>query len=548
MSHRLVRTFLPVPPLPAGRPNLVLAGFMGTGKTEAGRRSAALLGLPFVDADSVAERRAGRSIPEIFERDGEDAFRRLEREVLRDLAALSGTVIATGGGAVLHREAFALLSAGAEVAVLTAAPPALMARIGAAGGRPLLAADRAVEMDRLLERRSAAYAAAGTPLDTTDRSPDEVAAELAARYRGRAASGTPVRIDVPSGDGSYPVLVGPGAIEALGRELARLRPAARRAVVVVDEVVDGSVGEQVTSALRKAGIEAGPRARLPAGEAAKVLSCVELLWNRFRDDGLDRTGAVVAVGGGAALDTAGFAAATYARGVPLVNVPTTLLAAVDAALGGKVAIDHAGVKNLVGAFHNPSLVVADTSALTSLPTRVFRAGLAECVKAAVLAAPVMLDLLAGTPDRPVPAPVEWIVEQSVRIKAGYVAVDPHDHSLRQALNLGHTFGHAVEAASDYAVPHGEAVAVGLLAAARLGAELGVTDPALPDSLGALLESLGLPVRPPDGLTPERLLAALAGDKKRRSGRPVVILPAAVGGAELVEGLAGEDLVRMLTRR
>jgi shikimate kinase/3-dehydroquinate synthase len=548
MSYRLVRTFLPVPPLPAGRPNLVLAGFMGTGKTEAGRRSAALLGLPFVDADSVAERRAGRSVAEIFHRDGEAGFRRLEREVLRDLAALSGTVIATGGGAVLHREAFALLSAGAEVAVLTAAPPALMARIGAAGGRPLLAADRAVEMDRLLERRSAAYAAAGTPLDTTDRSPDEVAAELAARYRGRAASGTPVRIDVPSGDGSYPVLVGPGAIEALGRELARLRPATRRAVVVVDEVVDGSVGEQVTSALREAGIEAGPHARLPAGEAAKVLSCVELLWNRFRDDGLDRTGAVVAVGGGAALDTAGFAAATYARGVPLVNVPTTLLAAVDAALGGKVAIDHAGVKNLVGAFHNPSLVVADTSALTSLPTRVFRAGLAECVKAAVLAAPAMLDLLAGTPDRPVSAPVEWIVEQSVRIKAGYVAVDPHDHSLRQALNLGHTFGHAVEAASDYAVPHGEAVAVGLLAAARLGAELGVTDPALPDSLGALLESLGLPVRPPDGLTPERLLAALAGDKKRRSGRPVVILPAAAGGAELVEGLAGEDLVRMLTRR
>jgi len=539
VSPELTRTLLPVPPLPAGRPNLVLAGFMGTGKTEVGQRAASRLGLPFVDADQVVMRRAGRSVAEIFDRDGEAAFRRLERDVLADLGRLSGTVIATGGGAVLDPQAFAGVGEEAEVAVLTATPASLAARIGGTGGRPLLGAEPAGEIGRLLEQRAAAYAAAGTPVDTTDRSPDEVAAELAARYRRRAATGTPVRVDVASPDGSYPVLVGPGALDALGAELARLRPATRRVVVVVDEQVDVSAGHRVTQVLREAGIEAGPRCRLPAGEAAKSLSCVESLWERFREDGLDRSGAVVAVGGGATLDTAGFAAATYARGVPLVNVPTTLLAAVDAALGGKVAIDHAGVKNLVGSFHNPSLVVADTLALASLPRRIFRAGLAECVKAAVLASPVMLDLLTGTP-------VEWVVEQAVRIKAAYVAADPKDQSLRQALNLGHTFGHAIEAATDYAVPHGEAVAVGLVAAVRLGVELGVTDPALPGSLRSLLDRLGLPVAPPAGLDRDRLLAALAGDKKRRSGRPVVILPVS-GGAELVEGLTGDDLVHALTR-
>ena len=545
MTTQLTRTFLPAPPPPAGRPNLVLAGFMGTGKTAAGRRAAVRLGLPFVDADELAVRRAGRSIAEIFRHDGEAAFRRLEGEILRDLAVLSGTVIATGGGAVLHREAFAALAQASEVAVLTAAPTTLTTRLGTDAARPLLPGDRTRELGWLLEQRAAVYAAAGPLLDTTDRSPDEVAAELASRYSGRAATASAVQVDVPAGERSYPVLVGAGAVDGLGQELARLRPATRRVVVVVDERVDASVGEQVSRALADGGIGAGARCRLPAGEAAKTVSCLELLWNRFRDDGLDRSGAVVAVGGGAALDTAGFAAATFARGVPLVNVPTTLLAAVDAALGGKVAIDHAGVKNLVGAFHNPCLVAFDISALATLPGRVLRAGLAECVKAAVLASPVTLELLAAAPVGSASLPLEWIVEQSVRIKAGYVGADPHDHSLRQALNLGHTFGHAIEAASDYAVPHGETVAIGLLAAARLGTQLGVTDPALPDALHALLDRLRLPDRPPPGLAPERLRAALAGDKKRRSGRPVVILPRR-GGAELVEGLAAADLVAVLT--
>jgi shikimate kinase/3-dehydroquinate synthase len=548
MTPALTRTFLPAPPLPPGRPRLVLAGFMGTGKTEAGRRAAALLGLPFVDADEVAVRRAGRSVDEIFERKGEAAFRRLEEQVLADLAQLSGVVIATGGGAVLHTEAFAAVCDGAEVAVLTAAPEVLAERIGRSGGRPLVGTDDPGAIARLLQQRGALYAAAGGLLDTTTRPPDEVAAALVARYRrrtGEPAAGTPARIEVASGGGSYPVLVGAGAIELLAAELARVRPGIGRAVVVVDEQVESTVGPRVTEVLRAGGIETRARYPLPAGEAAKSLSCVADLWTWFRAEGLDRTGVVVAVGGGATLDVAGFAAATYARGVPLVNVATTLLACVDASLGGKVAIDHDDVKNLVGSFHDPTLVVADTSVLTSLPGRVFRAGLAECVKAAVLASRGMLELVAGPPcGDELPVRVDWIVEQSVRIKAAYVAADPEDRLLRQSLNLGHTFAHAIEAASDYAVPHGEAVAVGLVAAARLGVEVGSTTPDLPGSVQGTLERLGLPVRPPAGLSPERVRTAVAGDKKRRAGRPVLIVPAA-GGAELVEGLTAEDVLGKL---
>jgi 3-dehydroquinate synthetase len=241
---------------------------------------------------------------------------------------------------------------------------------------------------------------------------------------------------------------------------------------------------------------------------------------------------VVAVGGGAVLDVAGLAAATYARGVALVNVPTTLLAMVDAGLGGKVAIDHGAAKNLVGAFHPPRLVLADPAVLRSLPDRELRSGFAEIVKAAVLASPLLLDVLEreDVGDR-----LEWVVEQAVRVKAGYVAADSRDRGLRRSLNLGHTFAHAIEAASEYRVSHGEAVACGLIAAARLGAHHGVTDPRLEGRLHAILERLGLPTLAPEQLDRARLLEAIAADKKRRSGHAAFVVPAS-GGAALLEGV------------
>ena len=240
----------------------------------------------------------------------------------------------------------------------------------------------------------------------------------------------------------------------------------------------------------------------------------------------------MAIGGGAVLDAAGFCAATYARGIALVNVPTTLLSMVDASLGGKVAIDHAGAKNLVGSFHPPRLVLADPAVLASLPERELRTGLAEVVKAGILASPLLLDVLETEDPTAI---LEWIVEQSVRIKAGYVAADPRDAGVRRSLNLGHTFAHAIESASDYAVSHGEAVASGLVAAARLGTHHGITDPAVEERTLSILEHLGLPTSPPAGLDTDRMLSAIAADKKRRSGKAVFVVPAP-GGAALLEGL------------
>ncbi|MGH2664118.1 MAG: bifunctional shikimate kinase/3-dehydroquinate synthase [Actinomycetota bacterium] len=527
---------LPAPRLPPGSPQLVVTGFMGTGKTTAGRRAAELLELPFFDLDEVVQERAGMPIDTLIFRRGETAFRSLERAVVADAARLSGALVATGGGAPTDRGSFAALADDAETAVLVADPAALRDRLGAGDGRPLLGPNPGARIDALLAERADAYRAAGHAVETSNRSLEAVAAELVERYRRRRGSG-PARIFLETPGGSSEVVVGAGVLATVGRRTTSLVLDARRAAVVADPAVIAAA-EAVTDALSAAGLHV-LRIEVPSGEPAKSVEVVSGLWSSFRESGLDPGDVVVAVGGGATLDAAGFAAATYTRGVALVNVPTTLLAMADAAIGGKVAIDHAGAKNTVGAFHHPRLVIADPDLLATLAP-VLAGGMAEVVKAAVLASPLVLEHLERDPD----AGHGWIVEQAVRIKAAYVAADPFDRGLRWSLNLGHTFGHAIEAASGYRVSHGDAVAAGLVAAARLGATLGTTDPNLAERLAVLVERFGLPSTPPDGLDREDLLRAMAADKKRRGGRAAFVVPAP-GGAELVEGLDPREAIAAL---
>jgi 3-dehydroquinate synthase len=369
-----------------------------------------------------------------------------------------------------------------------------------------------------------------------------VGVALAERYRA-ATDGDAARISVSGPDGPYPVVVRPGALAEAGPEVRTALPGTVLAVLVVDASVDRSAGEQVAASLRAPGLRVEPVV-VPAGEAAKRLDVVAALWSRFVQLGLDRTSVVVAVGGGAVLDAAGFAAATYARGVPLVNVPTTLLAMADAGVGGKTAIDHDGAKNSVGAFHHPRLVLADPATLATLAIRDLRAGLAEVVKMAATASPLVLDVLEAMPEGTggAPADLAWIVEQAVRMKAAYVAEDAADTGLRHTLNLGHTIAHGLEGASAFGLPHGEAVAIGLVAESRFGEACGITPPGTADRLAALLARLHLSVSPPPGLDAAAIAAAMGSDKKRRGGRAVVVVPAP-GGAELVEDV---DLLELLT--
>ena len=549
--NEISSTILAAPDLPPGRPNLVVTGFMGTGKSTAGREAANLLGFPFVDTDALIERRTGRSVQALFAEEGEAGFRALERTALRDVARLSGTVIATGGGAVLHDEEFALLKSTAEVIVLTADPAVMAARVRAGEGRPMLRDERPIEerIRELVDARAERYAAAGTPIDTSHGIRKSAAREAVARYRRAAGPDASLaRFEVAAPGSASSVLIGRDAFERLPTELCAAMPALVLAVVVAEEAVAGPGGpaERVAASLAGNGIRCIP-ATVAGGERRKDLATVTALWDAFRAAGLSRTDAVIAVGGGATLDAVGFAAATYARGVPLVNVPTTLLAMVDASLGGKVGIDHDATKNLIGAFHHPSAVVADPDVLETLPSAVVRHGLAEAVKAAVIASPAMLDVLDRAPldGRGLPTHIEWIVEQAVRIKGAYVAADPADRGLRHSLNLGHTFAHAIESASGYEVAHGDAVAIGTIAAARLGERFDMTPAGTAGRLRATFERFGLPAHAPAGLDGEAMAAAMRSDKKRRAGRSVFVVPAE-GGAALLEGIDPHDALQALT--
>jgi 3-dehydroquinate synthetase len=339
-------------------------------------------------------------------------------------------------------------------------------------------------------------------------------------------------------------------MDRLARAVSRVVPDARRAAVVADA---GAAHPWATVTARSAagdGLTVDEPILLPPGEQAKSATTLEDLWARFRAIGLTRQDPVIAVGGGATLDVAGFAAATFSRGVPLVNVPTTLLAMVDASLGGKVGIDHAGAKNMVGTFHHPAVVIADLEALGTLPDRARRAGLAECVKAGLVASPLVIDVLEQAlqePGDPVTRKglVAWLAEQAIRIKAAYVREDPFDRDLRHALNLGHTFAHAIESATGYSILHGEAVAIGLVAAARLGSTAAhLSEGGLVPRLERMLPRLGLPIRPPEGVDPIDVVEAFGADKKRR-GRGLTFVVPAPDGAHLVHRVDAEDALSAL---
>jgi 3-dehydroquinate synthase len=510
---------------------------MGTGKSTSGPLAADLLGMPYVDLDRRQERIAGMQIARIFDELGEPAFRDIESRALVEAALLSGTVIASGGGAApLHPKEYANLAEGNVPVVLTSTPEAIERRVGDAADRPLLTSSPGEQIRALLAERAEAYAAAGESLDTTDVPSETTAEEIAALYRKRVPDERTI-IEVAAGHG--PVIIGEGGLAVCGPEIASRVPDARTAALVSDPNA-GQTADAVAGSIAAAGLEVS-RISLPPGEGAKTLTALGDLLTALREHHVEPTDVVVSVGGGATLDAGGFAAATYARGIALVNVPTTLLAMVDASLGGKVAIDHAGAKNLVGSFHPPALVIADPEALSSLPERDLRTGLAEIVKAAVLASPFLLDFL-DTEDAT--ARLEWLVEQAVRIKAGYVAADPRDRGVRRSLNLGHTFAHALESTTDYGISHGEAVSIGLVAAARLGAEHGVTDPGTAERLRSILDALGLPVEPASGLDPDAVVEAMGADKKRRSGSAVFVVPTP-GGAALLEGIDPRDAASFL---
>jgi shikimate kinase/3-dehydroquinate synthase len=577
---------------PGASSNLTLTGFMGTGKTAVAQEIARRTGREFVDMDAVIEAREGMPVGEIFRQKGEAHFRRLEAALCRELAARSGVqagssqratsqsaatgypeaaigeegpvlpvlsesegsevkgsdaqgrcaeargkglVIATGGGALipdLNRE---ILIGSGPVVCLTASVDEILRRLDAARDRPLLdVPDRRARIATLLDERAEAYRRIPLQVDTTDLP----VAAVADRVLSAAASLSSTVIPVRHPGGAYAIHLGGGLLAQVGVRL-RAQGLGGPIALVTNPTVGHLYAKPVVQSLEAAGYAVTP-CMVPDGEAYKTLDTVRALYDDFVEAGLDRRGTVLALGGGVVGDMAGFVAATYLRGVALVQVPTTLLAMVDASVGGKAAVDHPRGKNLIGAFKQPALVLADPDTLATLPAAELATGLAEVVKAGLIGDPVLWEQI----ERYGPAPLPWLVERALRVKVAIVEEDPYERGRRAVLNLGHTVGHALELLSGYDLPHGSAVSVGLVAAARLSAHRGLCDDGLPVRVEGVLARLGLPTTY-RGFTPDQIWRAMATDKKRRGTRRRFVLLRAIGDVLVTDQVTREDITEVL---
>jgi len=518
-------------------PRLYLAGLMGAGKTTVAERIAAWLGCPVIDVDREVERRAGTTVAELWSSRGEAAFRAAEREAVgRIVESEEPAVVALGGGTLEDpgsRERLAAWGRG----VWLDAPAGLLARRAAGAERPLLAgADGRREAEERLAALAAArlprYRALGHRVGVDGREVEAVAVEVLRALEWPS----PARI---AGE----VVAGRDAAGRAATLLSDALPAVRPGPVVVvsDPIVRGLHGEALETGLAAGGWEPA-WCVLPAGEPAKEVDGLVVIWDALLAAGADRDTPLVVLGGGAAGDVGGMAAATWKRGIPLALFPTTLLAQVDAAIGGKNAIDRNGVKNIVGTFHFPALVASDPLCLLTLPEREWRSGWAEVVKAGLIGDPELFALCEAEPGAIAARRldvVEVAIERAVRVKVEVVADDPREAGRRRVLNLGHTLGHAIESEACGDVSHGEAVSIGLVAAARLAEREGVAAKGLADRVAAALVGLGLPTAVPVGLDPGRLVERVRHDKKRAGGRLHVVLPARPGTIEVlpVDGAA-----------
>ncbi len=519
-------------PSSSSPPNIVLTGFMGVGKSAVGREVAARLGRPFVDLDDLIEQKAGMSITDIFAQKGEKAFRAQEVMALREVAAQRGLVIATGGGALVDAANREMMARGSLVICLTASVSAIEARIGDAADRPLLAGpDKQQRIVALMNERAAAYAEIPHWIDTSEKSISQVADEVIAL--AESGLGGRLRLPVQLHDGSgYDIMLGAGLLQE-APALLHERNLVGDVVIVSDE----NVAPHWSGPLLDAFAQSGGRATLvtlPAGEAHKNLASIARLYDEFLAAGLDRSGIVIALGGGVVGDMTGFAAATYLRGVRFVQIPTSLLAMVDSSVGGKTGVDLPQGKNLVGAFKQPELVIIDPDLLSTLPPDEFRNGLGEVIKHGIIADARLFAQLEGDG----PASLESMIARALRVKIGVVQRDPFEQGERAHLNLGHTFGHAIEQVSGYTIPHGQGVGLGLIAAARLAAARGLCAPDIPQRVQDVVMRMGLPTQL-TGYDPAAIVAAMITDKKRKGGRVRFVLPRAIGDVGVYDDV-GED--------
>ncbi len=499
-------------------PHIFIYGPPGAGKSTIGKVLARNLNLPFVDLDHVIETNAGMSISQMMNQQGERAARDMETTALKQIINAKDSMIALGGGALLREENRTLIENNGRVILLMAELNTLLGRLTSdSNQRPLLAGDLHEKLTSLLATRKEHYNSFPLRFDA-NQVPEELVWQIQVvlgRFHLTAMA-------------DYDVIV--ESVEQIGYLLHER--GLQNPIIVTDKNVARIHLEIVIASLQEAGYEAKALI-IPAGEDHKNLETVNQLWKSFLENGLDRKSTIIALGGGVIGDLAGFAASTFMRGVSWVCMPTTLLAMVDAFLGGKTGFDLPEGKNLIGSFHPPKLVLADPQVLKTLPEEEFRSGLAEVVKHGIISDPELFNLCGRGLDW-IKEHLEEIVKRAMSVKIKIIEEDPYEKGFRAALNLGHTVGHAVEIVSGFRLRHGEAVAIGMVVEAKLAERLTVAGKGLSETVTETLKALSLPIQIPGELSREEIIRAMRVDKKKSNGIMRFALPVEIGKVELVD--------------
>ena len=549
---------------------IVLVGLSGVGKSSVGRELAERLGWPLVDTDDLVRERSGQTPAQFIVAKGEPAFRDIEAQAVIEAVKRESAVIATGGGAFQRPANRRALAERGLVCFLDAPPAEIARRLRAApeaSDRPLLGDDVEARLGELDGERRGQYNHADVWVPCLGLTPGDVAARIIQRWSadGERLLGLPQRLErvgatgpalapaaiVDTGIERYPIWVGAGERRRLPERMKMLGLEGRVFLISDADVIEHH-GASIAEALDSAGI-AGASYVIPPGEASKSLRVAQELYTWLASERAERRDVIVALGGGVVGDLAGYVAATYLRGMPVIQLPTSVLAMNDAAIGGKVAVDLPAGKNLVGAFHQPAAVISDVEVLATLPRRSYLEGFAEVIKHAFILDADLVALLewntralAGMEADP--ALLTSIIARSSRLKALVVSADPHERGLRSILNYGHTIGHGIETAAGLGrYLHGEAVSVGLAGAARIGRRMDVTPEDVASRLNELLHAFDLPLGAP-AVDPVAVLAAMRLDKKVSGGRMRFVLLEGIGRPVLrndVEPALVEDVVRGL---
>ncbi|MDH4367675.1 MAG: 3-dehydroquinate synthase [Dehalococcoidia bacterium] len=563
--------------------NLVITGFSGTGKSLVAKEVARRLGWDFVDTDDEIVRQRGKPIAEIFREDGEGKFREMEREMIRKACLGGQTVIAIGGGAIVDQQNYELLAKTGLIVCLEARPETIYERLFREASsspetevRPLLTADDPLERIRQLKAsRQPYYAKADWTVHTDGIGITEVAKEVirasklvrrrAPRNDGgrlRSHSDKDISCIVETATQSYPVFVRYGLLDKLGEKMKQ-GGLSGTAVIISDENVFPVYGSKVGEILEDAGFAVHSVVVAP-GEETKSVDCAVKIYDFLVEHRAERDDIIVALGGGMVGDLAGFVAATFLRGMPWVQVPTSLIAMVDASIGGKVGVNHPEGKNLIGAFYQPRLVLADPQTLTSLPQRELTSGWAEVIKHGLISDKEYFEFLESNANRLIKLDPELLTQaiaRSAAIKAEVVGQDEKEREgKRTILNYGHTIAHGLETAAQYRYfLHGEAVAIGMMGAAKLSERLGLLSSAAMERQEAVLHKFGLPTSLRAGaasqtrgkkrgnlkLTAARIIKAMELDKKMRGKAIRWVLLEDIGKAVIRSDVAREDVLAVL---